>query len=325
MDKKSQESSRYYNFLTMEQIQNLCGAYHSNLYQIEQLYDVSIFNNGEGFLIKGEKNKQAVIFLDSLVNLAKENRIISSEIIENIFNLQDIDNKTVYKHQKYDNVTINTKRKNISVKNELQFQYVNALANKDIVFSTGPAGTGKTYLAVAKAVEFFIKGKFDKIILSRPAVEAGEQLGFLPGSLQEKVNPYLRPLYDALDEMLPAEIISSNITDRKIEIVPIAFMRGRTFNNSFVILDEAQNATLPQLKMLLTRLGNKSKLVVTGDVTQVDLPFNVKSGLPLAINILKNLNEVGIIEFSNKEVVRSDLVQKVVCSFEKYERNQSNT
>ena len=191
-----------------------------------------------------------------------------------------------------------------------------------MTFGLGPAGTGKTYLAVAKAVEALVKGEIDRIILSRPAVEAGEQLGFLPGDMREKVDPYLRPLYDALHDMLPYNQVATKIENGEIEIAPLAFMRGRTLDNAFVRLDEAQNTTSVQMKMFLTRLGENARMVVTGDLTQVDLPSDSSSGLLHAIEVLKTVKEVGFIEFSSKDVVRNSLVQKIVEAYDKFKERK---
>jgi phosphate starvation-inducible PhoH-like protein len=207
---------------------------------------------------------------------------------------------------------VKTKRKFINPRSQRQAGYLKMLNQCELVFGVGPAGTGKTYLAVAKAVEMLMSGAVERIILSRPAVEAGEHLGFLPGDLKMKVDPYLRPLYDALDDMLPPEVVQKKIESNEIEIAPLAFMRGRTLANAFCILDEAQNATPVQLKMFLTRLGENSRMVVTGDLTQIDLPHPSKSGLSQALHLLKDIPEIGITQFSEDDVVRHPLVMKIV-------------
>ena len=203
-----------------------------------------------------------------------------------------------------------------------QNEYIDTLKNKDLTFSIGSAGTGKTYLAVCYAIGELKKGNFEKIILTRPAVEAGESLGFLPGDLKEKVDPYLRPLYDALYDMLGYETTGLMIEKGQIEIAPLAYMRGRTLDKAFIILDEAQNATLDQLKMFLTRLGNRSKMALTGDLSQIDLPNQKKSGLKLAINLLHDLKEVGIITFEKQDVIRHPLVSKIIKRCEKIENSE---
>jgi phosphate starvation-inducible PhoH-like protein len=208
----------------------------------------------------------------------------------------------------------------VSPKTPTQKQYMEAIGANDIVFGWGSAGTGKTYLAMAMAVQALLDRKVDRIILTRPAVEAGEKLGFLPGDLEEKVNPYLRPLFDALYDMVDLDRAARMIEKGIIEIAPIAFMRGRTLSHSFVILDEAQNTTIDQMKMFLTRLGFDSKAVITGDITQVDLPYGKTSGLHDAIKVLKGIEGIGMVEFTEKDVVRHPLVRKIIVAYEKYER-----
>jgi phosphate starvation-inducible PhoH-like protein len=202
---------------------------------------------------------------------------------------------------------------------EHQQDYIKTVNEKVLTFGIGPAGTGKTYLAVASAVQQLVNGEVEKILLVRPAVEAGEKLGFLPGDLSQKIDPYLRPLYDALFEMLGYKETNQLIERNTIEVVPLAFMRGRTLNNSFIILDESQNATVEQMKMFLTRFGFGSKVVVTGDITQIDLPKTVQSGLVHSLEVLKNIKDVGVVEFDSKDVVRHGLVQKIVEAYENYQ------
>ena len=215
-----------------------------------------------------------------------------------------------------DVVAITNRGKPIKCKTVGQKKYVDLMKKKTITFGVGPAGTGKTYLAVAIAVNEFKAKKVEKIILTRPAVEAGEKLGFLPGDLQEKVNPYLRPLYDALQEMFGAETFAKMMERGSIEIAPLAYMRGRTLSNAYVILDEAQNTTKEQIKMFLTRLGENSKMVITGDLTQIDLPKGLTSGLKHAVKILKDIDDIGIIKLNERDVVRHPLVQKIVKAYE---------
>ncbi|MEW6117777.1 MAG: PhoH family protein [Nitrospirota bacterium] len=220
------------------------------------------------------------------------------------------------------NIPVSSKRRFIIPKTEMQRRYIDAIRTYDIVFGIGPAGTGKTYLAMAMAISAFLTKQVSRIVLVRPAVEAGEKLGFLPGDIAEKVSPYLRPLYDALFDMMEIEKATKLIERGIIEIAPLAFMRGRTLNDSFVILDEAQNTTPEQMKMYLTRLGFGSKTVVTGDITQIDLPVDKTSGLVEAIRILKNVEEIRIIHFSERDVVRHRLVQAIIRAYEKYEKRQ---
>jgi len=220
-------------------------------------------------------------------------------------------------------ILITHRKKPIIAKTKSQVDYVNTIENNTITFGIGPAGTGKTYLAVAMAVAYLKQNKVNKIILTRPAVEAGEKLGFLPGTIEEKVDPYLRPLYDALYEMVDADKIKDMLEKNIIEIAPIAFMRGRTLNDAFIILDEAQNTTREQMKMFLTRIGFGSKAVITGDITQIDLPKVSQSGLIEAIKVLKDVEGIGFTYFSEKDVVRHPVVQRIIKAYEKYEESQN--
>lgn len=223
------------------------------------------------------------------------------------------------------NGAIRTKRKVIAPRSATQARYLEALNENELVFGLGPAGTGKTYLAVAQAVSLLLQGKVDRIILSRPAVEAGERLGFLPGDMKDKVDPYLRPLYDALHDMMPADQVAKRMETGVIEVAPLAFMRGRTLAHAFVILDEAQNTTPMQMKMFLTRMGDGSRMVVTGDVTQIDLPSGTKSGLKEALSILRGVEGVGFVEFSDQDVVRHPLVGRIVRAYDAAQRAQAAT
>lgn len=218
---------------------------------------------------------------------------------------------------------VTTRKKNIVPYTHIQLEYLKTLQQKELVFAAGPAGTGKTYIAVAMAVSMFLNKQVERIILSRPAVEAGEKLGFLPGDLKEKIDPYLRPLYDALHDMLPAEQINKFMETNEIEIAPLAFMRGRTLNHAFIILDEAQNTTATQMKMFLTRLGEGSRVVVTGDLSQVDLPPHTKSGLSDALVKLRQIKEIGFIHFSDRDIIRHPLTAKIVKAYERHERTQT--
>jgi phosphate starvation-inducible PhoH-like protein len=214
-------------------------------------------------------------------------------------------------------ISIATKRKIIFPRTANQGEYLSAMQAKDMIFGIGPAGTGKTYLAVAVGVSMLIAGKVDKIILTRPAVEAGEKLGFLPGDMREKVDPYLRPLYDAMHDMLPADQVERRLTNGEIEIAPLAFMRGRTLSNAFVILDEAQNTTPVQMKMFLTRLGHNARMVITGDLSQIDLPIGIESGLKQAVRVLKNIPDISFVVFDENDVVRHPIVSKIVAAYDK--------
>jgi phosphate starvation-inducible PhoH-like protein len=218
--------------------------------------------------------------------------------------------------------TFRTRKRHISARSPAQAEYIRALREKELVFGIGPAGTGKSYLAVAAAVDALMTGQVERIILSRPAVEAGERLGFLPGDLREKVDPYLRPLYDALYDMLPGDLVAKRLMSGEIEIAPLAFMRGRTLANAFVILDEAQNTTPVQMKMFLTRLGERSRMAVTGDPSQIDLPRNTKSGLLDALETLKGVKEIAVVRFTEADVVRHALVQRIVEAYDRHDRKK---
>lgn len=221
------------------------------------------------------------------------------------------------------NLTLKTKKRHVNPRTPNQGKFIEAMNKYDMVFGLGPAGTGKTFLAVAKAVSAMLEGKVDKIILTRPAVEAGESLGFLPGTLKDKIDPYLRPLYDALYDMLPGEIVEKKIETGEIEVAPLAYMRGRTLSHAAVILDEAQNTTPMQMKMFLTRLGEGSRMIINGDLSQTDLPRGVTSGLVDAVRILKNIDDIGFVEFTDKDVVRNSLVSKIVLAYNKAHDTQT--
>jgi phosphate starvation-inducible PhoH-like protein len=221
-------------------------------------------------------------------------------------------------------LTIRTLKKDVRPYSNTQATYIQSLFDKDMVFALGPAGTGKTYIAVAMAVHYFLNRKVDRIILSRPAVEAGEKLGFLPGDLKDKIDPYLRPLYDALFDMMPAERVTKAMENGEIEVAPLAFMRGRTLSNAYIILDEAQNSTATQMKMFLTRLGENSRMVITGDLSQIDLARDVKSGLADAVRKLRGIEEIGFTSFSDGDVVRHDLAAKVVHAYEEWDKKKKD-
>ena len=229
-----------------------------------------------------------------------------------------LNGKTIVSNDDYKSIILYTKKDTIKAKTTTQKEYVESMMENDICFAIGPAGTGKTYLAVAYAISQLKKGVVKKIVLARPAVEAGESLGFLPGDLKEKIDPYLRPLYDALEDMLPSDQLRSYVERNVIEIVPLAYMRGRTLNNSYIILDEAQNSTGLQMKMFLTRIGPNSKAIITGDITQIDLPPKTESGLIQAEKILKNVEGVGFVYFNKSDVVRHKLVKDIINAYEKY-------
>ena len=292
------------------------GEFNSNLKELEKLTETNIYSRGNSILIKStpKKNelvKNAIKFLaEQFIN---NGSIEKKDIISSI-NKFMIDEKINNANTKIEYI-IKTPKTSVIPRSEKQKEYVRALKDSDIIISTGPAGTGKTFLAVAVALTLLLEKKIERIILSRPAVEAGERLGFLPGDMREKVDPYLRPLYDSLYDLLDFERIQKKIEIGDIEIAPLAFMRGRTLKNCFAILDEAQNATDTQIKMFLTRIGENSKIVINGDPTQIDLPNKNLSGLKKSKKILGHLNEISVIDFDHKDVVRHPLVAKIVKAY----------
>ncbi len=310
----------YNNQLT----QQLVGPQDSNLKTIETLLGVEISFFGNQIIIKGSEEavKQARMALEIMQHKLIKGHPLGEAEVKAAVRLSDNPDAIESKDEEtaMADIVLKTKKRHIYPRSATQAKYIQTMMKNEMVFGLGPAGTGKTYLAVALAVSMMLEGKIDKIILSRPAVEAGENLGFLPGDLKEKVDPYLRPLYDALYEMLPAEQVDKKLAIGEIEIAPLAFMRGRTLSNAFVILDEAQNTTPMQMKMFLTRLGENSRMVVNGDLSQVDLPHGTVSGLQDALDTLKNVSGIGSVTFSAADVVRHGLVAKIVKAYE--ERNK---
>ena len=293
------------------------GEFNNNLKELEKLTNTSIYSRGNSILIKSDtkKNnlvKNAIQFLTNqfITNGNIEKKDIISSV--NKFMIEENNNNNTNKNIEY---IIKTPKKSVIPRSEKQKNYVRALRESDIVISAGPAGTGKTFLAVAVGLTMLLEKKIERIILSRPAVEAGERLGFLPGDMREKVDPYLRPLYDSLYDLLDFEKIQKKIEIGDMEIAPLAFMRGRTLKNSFAILDEAQNATDTQIKMFLTRIGENSKIVINGDPSQIDLPNKNLSGLNRSKKLLCNLSEISIIDFDHSDVVRHPLVSKIVKAY----------
>nr|WP_231704129.1 PhoH family protein [Cochlodiniinecator piscidefendens] len=304
---------------------DLCGPYDQNLAQIEQALSLQIVRRGNVLSLMGEDEAQekAERVLNALyVRLEAGKGVEPGDIDAEIrmggaevnTGTRDGDQLEMFKAG---GVEIKTRKKTIEPRTEAQKAYVQSLFQNELGFGIGPAGTGKTYLAVAVGVNMFLNGDVDKIILSRPAVEAGERLGFLPGDMKDKVDPFMQPLYDALGDFLPGKQLAKLIEDKKIEIAPLAFMRGRTLANAFVVLDEAQNATAMQMKMFLTRLGEGSRMVITGDRTQIDLPRGVPSGLRDAERLLKNIDSIAFNYFTSKDVVRHPLVAKIINAYEK--------
>lgn len=309
------------NIDRMEQAVSLFGSFDENVKLIEKEYSVNVVSRGSDLKITGEAENvaRAARAVNGLLTLINKGEPLNEQNVRYVINLVGEGNEDKLGAMVNNCICITTKGRPVKPKTLGQEKYVDAIKNGTIVFGIGPAGTGKTYLAVAMAVNAFRAKEVNRIILTRPAVEAGEKLGFLPGDLQQKVDPYLRPLYDALFDMLGAENFQRYQERGNIEVAPLAYMRGRTLDDSFIILDEAQNTTPEQMKMFLTRLGFNSKMVVTGDVTQIDLPDGKRSGLIEASKILKDVEDVKTIRFSEKDVVRHKLVQDIIKAYEKYE------
>jgi len=303
-------------FQNNELLLGVVGEFNNNLKELEKIVKTNIYSRGNSILVKSdpEKNeliKNAILFL---TNQFLNNGSIEKKDIISSINKFMIDEKINDSKKNIDYI-IKTPKKSVIPRSEKQKNYVRALKESEIIISAGPAGTGKTYLAVAIALTMLLDRKIERIILSRPAVEAGERLGFLPGDMREKVDPYLRPLYDSLYDLLDFEKIQKKIEVGDIEIAPLAFMRGRTLKNSFAILDEAQNATDTQIKMFLTRIGENSKIVINGDPSQIDLPNKSLSGLNRSKKLLGHLNEITVVDFDHKDVVRHPLVSKIVKAY----------
>ena len=306
-----------------EMLMSIVGQFNQNLKELERLTNTIIFFRGNSITCKGKKNN-LVDFSEAIKFLI--NKYLLTKIIEkgDIILSVNKDMKPKESNVKSFQQLIKTPRKSVIARSEKQSDYIKFLKENDIVMALGPAGTGKSFLAVSVAITLLMEKKVERVILSRPAVEAGEKLGFLPGDMKEKVDPYLRPLYDALYELFGADKIDKKIETGEIEIAPLAFMRGRTLKNCFAILDEAQNATETQIKMFLTRIGENSKLIVNGDPSQVDLINKSQSGLLKSKEILKDLNEIKIIEFDHNDVVRHPLVSKIIRAYQKKSTDDKN-
>lgn len=308
----------------MENAVSLFGSFDENIRLIESEFSVTVLNRGSDLKISGEAENvaKATTAIERLLALINKGEALSDQNVRYVISLVKDGEEDKLMSLSGDCVCITSKGKPVKPKTLGQKKYVEAIRKNTIVLGAGPAGTGKTYLAVAMAVTAFRAKEVNRIILTRPAVEAGEKLGFLPGDLQQKVDPYLRPLYDALFDMLGAEAFARYQERGSIEVAPLAYMRGRTLDDSFIILDEAQNTTREQMKMFLTRLGFNSKMVVTGDVTQIDLPDGKRSGLTDAMRILRNVPDISINTFTEKDVVKHKLVQDIIKAYEKNEEKR---
>lgn len=303
-------------------ISRIFGTHDRNLKTIKSYFDVNILIRNDEIKVTGDKeSSEAVVkILNDMIDVVRSGEELSQQKVAYIIESNKGNYKIDYDKMLKDTIITTASGRVIKAKTVGQKRYMELISSKDITFGIGPAGTGKTYLAVAAAVNAFRKKEVERIILTRPAVEAGEKLGFLPGDLQDKVDPYLRPLYDALFEIMGIENFMKNVEKQLIEVAPLAYMRGRTIDSSFIILDEAQNTTNEQMKMFLTRLGYGSKAVVTGDITQIDLPEGKKSGLKSVIRILKDVEGIGFMFFDTADIVRHRLVQDIIKAYEKMEK-----
>ena len=309
-----------------DHIDNIFGQFDKNIKVIETGMDISFILRDDSIKVVGDKEhvEHGIVVVDELLSLSKKGNTITTQDVNYIMSIEQ---EKIINHDvseaRGEIICHTTTGKPVAPKTLGQKKYVDAINDNMIVFGVGPAGTGKTYLAMAKAITAFKNEEVSRIILTRPAIEAGEKLGFLPGDLQSKVDPYLRPLYDALFDMLGAENFTRYQERGAIEVAPLAYMRGRTLDDSFIILDEAQNTTPEQMKMFLTRLGFRSKMVVTGDITQIDLPDGKKSGLKTVMRILRNVEDIEIVRFNQKDVVRHRLVQDIINAYEKYDEEKN--
>lgn len=309
--------------LQPQQLRTFLGEYNKHLKYIQERLEIQITHRQDSFIISGDLTQveRTEMILNKLAEIAREQDDISGEDLHLIIQ-SSVSRDESKSQQHFADISLRTRKGKITPRGQNQQNYVKKILVSDVSFGVGPAGTGKTYLAVACAVDMLERGEIERILLVRPAVEAGEKLGFLPGDLTQKIDPYLRPLYDALYEMLGFEKVGKLLERQIIEVAPLAYMRGRTLNNSFVILDEAQNTTPEQMKMFLTRLGFGSRAVITGDMTQVDLPRGHKSGLSQALQILSKIDEIHITRFDSYDVVRHHLVQKIVQAYDLFDEQQ---
>lgn len=310
--------------LPVEHMANVFGQFDEYMKKIERALNVTVVVRSGQMKLLGESDaiKSASHVFEQLLTLSKRGNTITVQNVDYVLELARESNETAIVEIDKDLICHTTTGKPIKPKTLGQKEYVDAIRKKMIVFGTGPAGTGKTYLAMAMAITAFKNESVGRIILTRPAIEAGEKLGFLPGDLQSKIDPYLRPLYDALYQIMGAESFAKNMEKGLIEVAPLAYMRGRTLDNAFIILDEAQNTTPAQMKMFLTRIGFGSKVVITGDASQKDLAPGAKSGLDVALHVLRNVDEIAVCQLTSKDVVRHPLVQKIVNAYDAYENSQ---
>ncbi|MDR1066543.1 MAG: PhoH family protein [Clostridiales bacterium] len=306
-------------------IGDVFGKFDENIRKIERAFSVMVVNRGDSVLISGEKSEKAEKIILKLTDIARSGEAVTEQNVNYLIasveddEFGDIDKLTS------DVIAAAVTGKLIRPKTLGQKKYVDGIRKNAVTLGIGPAGTGKTYIAMAMAVTAFKNGEAARIILTRPAIEAGEKLGFLPGDLQQKVDPYLRPLYDALYEIMGAETFQRNLEKGAVEVAPLAYMRGRTLDNAFIVLDEAQNTTPEQMKMFLTRVGFGSKAVITGDITQIDLPEGKRSGLVEAASVLKGVDDISVIRLTQRDVVRRPLVQKIIEAYDRYERNKERS
>ena len=315
-------TERVINAERIEQIISVFGSFDENIKRIEQAFDIHVTNRGTELKVQGdvEAADKGVRAIEALMSLASKGETIDEQKVRYLIGLINAGNDAKVGEMAKDVICVTAKGKPIKAKTLGQQKYLKAIAKNTITLGVGPTGTGKTYLAVAMAVAAFRAKEVNRIILTRPAVEAGERLGFLPGDLQNKVDPYLRPLYDALYDLMGVENFQKYVERGVIEVAPLAYMRGRTLNDSYIILDEAQNTTCEQMKMFLTRFGENSRVIVTGDLTQVDLPAGKKSGLKDAIEVLQGVEGIAICTLTHRDVVRHSLVQAIVKAYEKANR-----
>ncbi|MBQ8297066.1 MAG: PhoH family protein [Ruminococcus sp.] len=318
-------SEKFVSVSNPEQLSGLFGHLDENLNRIQKEYNVIVVSRGDTIKIIGDESnaESAAKAIEALIKINSSGQALTEQTVRYVTSMVADGAEQQLAELSGDGVCVTSSGKIVRPRTVGQKKYLDAIKNNTIVLGIGPAGTGKTYLAVAMAVKAFRSHQIKKIILTRPAVEAGEKLGFLPGDLQDKVDPYLRPLYDALFDMFGAESFAKYMEKGIIEVAPLAYMRGRTLDEAFIILDEAQNTTSEQIKMFLTRLGNESRMVITGDITQIDLPDSKKSGLVEAVRVLKGIDDIAIHRFTEKDVVRHKLVQDIIKAYEKYNEGRT--